>query len=63
MNNKEIINLKNPENAADAANMQLLNSKLSSIHQSGKNIDLEEKYNIFNSKQQTFSDLTSIMII
>ena len=58
MNNNKIINLEIPENDADVANKKYVDSKLSSIHQSGKNIDLEEKYNI-NSKQQSFTDLTS----
>ena len=35
-----------------------VDEKLSLIHENDKNIDLKEKYNIINSKQQSFTDLT-----
>ena len=55
MNNNKIINLEIPANSTDVANKEYVDSKLSSIHQSGKNIDLKEKYEIINSKQQIFA--------
>ena len=36
--------------------------KITSFHDNKKNIDLQEKYNIVNAKQQSFTDLASIMI-
>ena len=56
---KKIINLKNPENDTVAVNKQYIDNKLSIIHESNKNIDLKEQYNVINSKQQSFTDLTS----
>ena len=59
MNIKKIINLKNPENSTDAVNKRYIDNKLSIIHESNKNIDFKEQYNVINSKQQSFTDLPS----
>ena len=58
MNNNQINNLSTPINGNQAVTKKCVDDKMSSI-QSNTDIDLKEKYNIINSKQQSFSHLTA----
>ena len=51
-----MITLKN--NVTPKADNTYVDGKLSLIHENNEDIDLKEKFNIINSKQQSFTDLT-----
>ena len=59
MHNHKIINVLTPKNDDEVATKKYVDTKTSSIHQSDGDLDLKEKYNIINSKQQSFTYLAS----
>ena len=59
MQNKKLVNVDTEENDDSCAvNMRTLKNKVGVAHEKDKDIDLQDKYNVKNSKQQSFADLS-----
>ena len=57
--NKKLLNVDTDEaHRLSAVNMITLNNKVGSSHEKNNDIDLQDKYSVINSKQQSFADLS-----
>ena len=60
MQNKKLVNVDTDEaHRLSAVNTITLNNKVGSRHEKDKDIDLQDKYNVKNSKEQSFTDLAA----